>query len=703
MRGRFTLIVAAVLLLVALAVLGYFPARIETATRRATEERAFGLANAVAIGVAVGLEVLDLSAITAAFEFARSDPDFSAVEVRDQAGQVIGAFGDVTVSAGDSPDFQHVEVPVVYQDRRLGTVALWMDLSRMQEEIRRQRRDGMLLCGAILLVGAVLTTIGSLPITRPLAALAEAATRVAAGDMSTPLPTPRDREVLRLAVAFDDMRHQVQDTLHRLDEQSTEVRTMLDHLEQGVFTFEPDFRVNPQHSRRAPGVLGVEVLGGADARSLFPVDAASIEAFEKWVELMVAKGAGPGLERIARLNPIESFTRTDAAGEHYVRVVCRPIVEDDRVRRFLVLVSDVTEERRTKEALEEKELEQRSDSERVLSLVRNDRREIDDLVASSRHAIDEARLLLDDGRSRPTASLGREVHTLKGNAGSFGFSGLAAAFGELERGFDAAEHLPTALDALEEELEAINEWRRRLFSESSDRIGVSRAGFDRFVHELECGTLTDSARVLARARCLPARPLSDYATRYQRFLESYRTRYGKAIADLVVSTPHLPILPEVMQSVDGSVVQLIRNAADHGIEETDVRRSEGKGPGRITVAARYHQESLEVTVSDDGRGIDVEAVASAALRRGAVDGDVLATMSRAERFQLALMPGVTTRSRPGEVSGRGVGLDAVAQAMRDRGGDVHLESEPGRGSRITLKLPLSGFSTGAIACADLTE
>ncbi len=133
-----------------------------------------------------------------------------------------------------------------------------------------------------------------------------------------------------------------------------------------------------------------------------------------------------------------------------------------------------------------------------------------------------------------------------------------------------------------------------------------------------------------------------------------------------------------------SLRHLVRNAVDHGIEPPDERERQGKPrAGNLEIQARQAGARVLVILRDDGRGLDLEAIRQEAARRG------LTTAGSGEDSlaELVLLPGFTTRREVSEVSGRGIGLDAVASAVRSLGGSLHLESKPGSGLRVTLDLP----------------
>jgi two-component system chemotaxis sensor kinase CheA/two-component system sensor histidine kinase and response regulator WspE len=144
----------------------------------------------------------------------------------------------------------------------------------------------------------------------------------------------------------------------------------------------------------------------------------------------------------------------------------------------------------------------------------------------------------------------------------------------------------------------------------------------------------------------------------------------------------------VLMALNDPLVHLLRNAVDHGLEDPAERERRGKPrAGRIVISARPDGDLLAVTVEDDGRGIDPERVRQGAVRRGLLSEEQAAALGAQAARELVFLPGLSTRDEAGEVSGRGIGLDVVKRKLTGLGGSVTLESEPGRFTRFTLRLP----------------
>ncbi|HTJ92538.1 MAG TPA: response regulator, partial [Pararobbsia sp.] len=141
---------------------------------------------------------------------------------------------------------------------------------------------------------------------------------------------------------------------------------------------------------------------------------------------------------------------------------------------------------------------------------------------------------------------------------------------------------------------------------------------------------------------------------------------------------------------DAPLGHLIRNALDHGIEPEAQRIAAGKpAEGTVTIEARHSAGKLQITVADDGAGIDLEALRAAIVRRGHANADTAAQLSDAELVEFLFLPGFSMRNEVTDVSGRGVGLDVVQNMVRQVRGTLRIVQAPGQGTRFVLQLPLT--------------
>lgn len=147
---------------------------------------------------------------------------------------------------------------------------------------------------------------------------------------------------------------------------------------------------------------------------------------------------------------------------------------------------------------------------------------------------------------------------------------------------------------------------------------------------------------------------------------------------------------ELLERLEAPLLHLLRNAVDHGLESPEARRSAGKPEeGVVRLQAAHSGGLLEITVSDDGAGIDLERLRQAVLSRGLAGTQAVASLSESELLDFLLLPGFSLREQVTEISGRGVGLDVVHELIKQVRGRVRIRSEAGRGSALSLHLPLS--------------
>jgi two-component system chemotaxis sensor kinase CheA len=146
----------------------------------------------------------------------------------------------------------------------------------------------------------------------------------------------------------------------------------------------------------------------------------------------------------------------------------------------------------------------------------------------------------------------------------------------------------------------------------------------------------------------------------------------------------------ILDRLSDPLLHLVRNAVDHGLESPEQRREAGKAEvGRVVVEARRQKDSIVVEVRDDGRGIDLGSVRRRAVDSGLLLADLAEDLPPAEIAALIFHPGLSTADGVSEISGRGVGMDAVKATIESLGGAVELRTEPGRGTAVAIVVPIT--------------
>ena len=146
----------------------------------------------------------------------------------------------------------------------------------------------------------------------------------------------------------------------------------------------------------------------------------------------------------------------------------------------------------------------------------------------------------------------------------------------------------------------------------------------------------------------------------------------------------------IVNALREAFLHLVRNSVDHGIESPNERKNAGKAEvGNIQIEAEEEGDRVRIRVADDGRGIDIDAVVKTAVDRQIVTPDEAQAIEISDALQFLFRPGFTTREEMSEISGRGIGLDAVAATVRSAGGDLWIESRVGEGTEINVEVPVA--------------
>ncbi len=192
-----------------------------------------------------------------------------------------------------------------------------------------------------------------------------------------------------------------------------------------------------------------------------------------------------------------------------------------------------------------------------------------------------------------------------------------------------------------------------------------------------------------RALRLRTAPLLRVVEPLPRTAREVAAALGKSV-EVELRGAELELDRAILDRLADPLVHLIRNAVDHGIELPEVRRESGKPPaGRIVIDARRERDHVRISVSDDGRGIDLETVRRRAVEAGILHADLAADLAPSDVAALVFRPGVSTAAAVSQVSGRGVGMDAVKSVIEGLGGRVELESRNGLGTTTTLLVPIT--------------
>ncbi len=226
---------------------------------------------------------------------------------------------------------------------------------------------------------------------------------------------------------------------------------------------------------------------------------------------------------------------------------------------------------------------------------------------------------------------------------------------------------------------------------------ISRARIERLVQEARLRQFDDTLSQLGRisgdiqelVTKLRMVPVSFTFDRFPRLIRDLCKTLNKNV-ELVLEGEDTELDRTVIDEIGDPMVHLIRNSMDHGIEHPDERKALGKPEkGTLKIAAYQEGSGVVIEVSDDGAGIDPEKVKQKAIERGVISEDRAAIMSDEEAQQLVLLPGFSMAKQITDLSGRGVGMDAVKTKVEALGGQFDLASKKNEGTHVYIRLPLT--------------
>jgi predicted ATPase/HPt (histidine-containing phosphotransfer) domain-containing protein/PAS domain-containing protein len=569
----------------------------------------------------------------------------------------------------------------------------------------RKHRVRSVLCAPIMRQGEIL---GALYVENNLSSHAFTRERLAA------LQVIASQAAISIynAQLYDNLERRVAQRTEELALKNHQIASMLDNLDQGIFTIDRTLRVQPGHSRRLAEILGTTDLVGRDCLTLLTSNAAVPADKQSAADaaLCFSFDQDPSLAALNAGHLIHEVERTGPGGEAQFLEISWSFIASDAglVERILVTIRDVTLLRRLKQAAHDKERE----IEIIVQVLDGGVEAMHGFCASCHELLAQNRAALAP-EIEPSAELlaagFRNLHTLKGNARLLGLSHLVESLHLAEDAYDALRRRPLQthdtqelrrhLDLVENtlgEYETVSQ--RRLFS----LMNKSDERNERALHEIR--TLVASAGseqaprdlhpllrgILAR---LDATSLERLVDDTRAMLPSLAAELGKPPPTVLTQQAEARLASDWAGPVKDILVQCFRNALYHGLEPADARALAGKpAAGTIRVSVRTRPSGCEIEISDDGRGLAIDKLRERAERRELSDEAV------ADQIFLS---GVSTAETVGRVAGRGVGLDIVRANLRARGGDamVRFAGEERNGRRpfvLVVILPKSAMAPGSV-------
>lgn len=544
----------------------------------------------------------------------------------------------------------------------LGIARASVPMSVVDEHVATVRYRALVAAAIALALSSAMAIVLALGIVRPVRRVAEVARRVGREDLTARVQVATNDEIGDLAVALNDMSSSLQSTITRELERNTDMRRVLDSVDQALLTVMLDGMVEAERSARADEWFG-PARPGAKIWDVLDQNGDPNDDLQLcWEELAGVMPLDVTVDQLPK--------RHTSRGRIF-ELRYRPNGEDDDCTRLLVIATEITA------------LVQADQSEAVQQdIVRLVERTVHDRAGVLGFLTEADALVSSTGSLDDVAQVRRSLHTLKGNSSLYGVRTIARICEDLETELEGSELIePSRQRALAASWAAVQARIHGILG-AQDGILVPEAELAFVVRALRKGI--SMAVIADRLEGWKATPvaaslatLGDEAKRL-----GIRLEKGE-IAVIIEDEPDLRLPDETWRPLWGALVHAVRNAVDHGLETPDERAAAAKSaPATVTLSALRTNDRLYIEIADDGRGIDWLRLAEKARERG------LPAATHADLIDALLSDGVSTASAVTEISGRGVGMAALREVVRGLGGCIEITSERGIGSRFRCSFPM---------------
>jgi PAS domain-containing protein/HPt (histidine-containing phosphotransfer) domain-containing protein len=480
-----------------------------------------------------------------------------------------------------------------------------------------------------------------------------------------------------------------------VDRQTRDIRSILHHIRQGIFIVSgPDHKIGNLYSSHLSELTQQRKIEGQTLRD-FLLDPSDLnEEAKGMVEACLDANLQEPLWtfQLNEGNLIRELHYRGPNSTEYrsFEVDWNPMSDKaGYIDRFLVSLRDVTEIRE----LQRRNREQEEDLGMLIELIQIPEEKFARFLLRTREHLAENRALImstADPQPEVIKRLFINMHTIKGASRTWLLHSISSICHEVEQFYSRVLHDPRHWNQtiLLEQLSRVEEVLTKYQQAGEQRLGwqdrnrfvkVPRATLEKMVHEVQrmgAETLRRSSReayhelqkdLLAICYVQVATVVDEAA----RGLDSLARDLQKAVPRIETVAPTMVLREEAANALYNILIHLLRNSLDHGIEAPDVRTASGKTPeGRIVCEATFEEDHLLVSYSDDGQGLDLNALKIRGQQENLLSGKDLSDAHKVA--QLIFLPGVSTKGAVTGISGRGMGMSAVKTFMEDIGGQVSL-------------------------------
>jgi len=515
--------------------------------------------------------------------------------------------------------------------------------------------------------------------------------------------------------------------------QKKELDDVMNNIQQAIVTLDSSGKINPDYSKFAVELFGCEDISGQSIIDLLFTPAEK-ELHEKnllsWIESVFASPESFEMiqdfalkdheySRIKRDGNSGDAGKIDKRQIHFEwRPIYEPRIEDNenKIIKLMLVCFDLTEQKRLEREIKRQEETHKEELEIIAQLIKNPVGVVEQFISDFSRNLKEGTLLLSEKESAESPNAGRSLlgilHTLKGSIKQFGLKSIQQKAHDLEQKVSLFYKKPgkgTAnlerFSAIRAEFKSIEDSLQRMI-QVYQKIMVSKSGhqagsspvnkgiaipqdkLERLLGEVFRGPGTiDKAIAKKSVAGLLLTPVKGLFDRLDAMAKSLaeELEYEVNVVRMGESTQlDLRILPYLYDAL----LHVVRNSLDHAGEAPDIRRKKGKNSAiQVQLSASIVDGTVKITLADDGKGIDRNAVLKKALSSGLIQRESVKDLSDSQILNLIFMPGFSTKEEVSDISGRGVGMDVVKSIVEEKlRGKLEIRSKLGQGTRLEITL-----------------
>lgn len=487
-----------------------------------------------------------------------------------------------------------------------------------------------------------------------------------------------------------NLEQMVADRTRELSRLNQTMSALLDSLGQGFFIFNQEGKILDVSSKACENTIECKP-DGKNIWDVLKLPENKVTGFQKWMQTVFME-----MLPFEDLSPLGPTTLQHSANRH-ISLEYHPLRSvEGAIEGVVVVASDITT---LVEAQQQAEYE-KEHAKLIINLIKS-KREVLRFINESNDLLSEIRVHTSrDQVPSDTESLYRSLHTLKGGAALFSVKEVATSCHEAETILTELKEneTPAHIQRLQAKCVEIGDAFNKFITETKEILGASALNQERQI-EVNVSKINELARRVGELpggspiaeellADLVMEPVSHFLEPYNDVMQSLAQKIEKAVAPLKISTQNVMIVPEIYNSLLSTLVHAFRNAVDHGIESPETRLNQGKSAeGTVEVLAKIIKSNprptLMIEIKDDGGGIDPAKIREKLNKRG---------ISSSQKNDLEVIQHIfdsqfSTRDQVTEVSGRGVGMDAIKFAAEALNGKVWVESKVGHGTTLFIEVP----------------